>query len=333
MADGFSMGGGGNVQVGTLWVATKVDLATGVAEMQKFTGQVQKTQKDTTTAMKDMVKVFLAVESAIYSMRQAWTIFYDAVKEQTEMNRVVVAAENMGVAVDGLRGKLDELGAEFMRNGQKEEAAFRGYRQLLQATHNRTEAERLLGIALRFSVQQGEEVGTVVNALTKGYEGQGTLLQRLLQLYGGGSKKEIKDFGAALASMTELGNGANRVMSQGESAVHNLETAWHRFTEQFGNTIAPNLSRVLNSLSLDLEHPLRLLALLFPAGMSFLHLLDSIAGKKPGAGSTAGSVYGPWADKYWDSNLWGNMVNQPNPPAAWPEPAGTGGKDKAATEP
>ena len=197
----------------------------------QFTAGLSSAQAEAGTFADTLVSRLAAVAAGYLSVKMIGRTviqgFQELAAQDTAINRISVAMEGAGISTDGLRGRVIALGNEFISFGMKREEAYAGYQRLIQATGNTKEAENLLSEALRFAVVQGEDVGTVVNAPTKAYEGQPMLLNRLLEMHGFAAKS-AKTFAESLDLIRKGGNGANDVLSIQTRTVNDVKLSWDK---------------------------------------------------------------------------------------------------------
>ena len=247
----MSLSGRGGVMVGTIWADVQVQ---GQAQAQKGLQDLNKTAKETQGGLGDLAKTVLQLAASYLTVQTAVRAFNDLAQDTTSINRVVVAMTNLHLSTAGVRESMEKASFEFMRWGQTRDAAFRGYQQLVQATGNATRAQDLLTTSLRFATVQGEDVQTVVNSLTKAYEGQPMLLNRMLELHGYNAKA-AKDFAESLELVKAGGEHAEQALSDEAKAIYGMKTALHELTEELVKQFAPAVVGAINSMSTFLDRP------------------------------------------------------------------------------
>jgi hypothetical protein len=262
MADGFGMSGGGNVQAGTIFVGVKIqDVEKALAQMKGLETQAKTTGKELQAgaktmgdAWKETAKVLSTVLAAVYGLHQAWRQFNEYAREQTAINRAVLALRQAGIASADFRDRLIEVGHEFIRFGQREQSAYDGFTRFVRATGSSAESWKLLDLAMRFAAATGEDAQTIIQAMTSAYQGQEMGLRRLLFRYGAGTD-EIASWSEAMEAMTVVADTATEVLSSQETAINSLRAAWDEFADVLTGRVSPAIESTLQSLTMLLNHP------------------------------------------------------------------------------
>jgi hypothetical protein len=165
--------------------------------------------------------------------REAYKDFQMVAERDTAINRVTVTMSQLGLSTGGVKQAMMALEDEFIRWGQTGDAAYGTFQNLVQATGNVQRATELETEALKFAVRWHENVESVVTAVTKAYEGQPMLLNRLLESHGLAAKG-AKDFYESEALLKKGGEGANQVLSDQQKLLFAGKAQWHEFSEAVG---------------------------------------------------------------------------------------------------
>jgi hypothetical protein len=174
--------------------------------------------------------------------------------EDMAVARAVVATERLGIATQGLDEQLQALGTTFIKAGERENAAYDGYRKMVNATGSVEEAQRQLNIALKFAVSQGVAVETVTNGMAKAYGGKQRAITMVLMEMGLLSG-ELRDYQQLEQILVDNSDGYEKVLDQRAQAVYGLNAAWDTFSDNFANRITPAISTALRSLAEILDKP------------------------------------------------------------------------------
>lgn len=256
MPDGFSFAGSGSVQAGTIYIGVKIaDLEQAIAGLKGLETQGKQVQNETAksaAAMKNswrgVADALVGVTAAYVGVQRAVRLFDEYAREQTAMNRIVLAAQKAQISTVGLRDAIEEATRSAIRFGQQEEQAAAAYQRLLQVTKNRAEAEAIYATALRFAAAQGRDVLEVATALAAAYDGQTRQLLPLLRGVATGTK-EMATFADAMKAVEYAGKDANRALGEEQTAVFELRAEWDRFKDLMANSFAPTITAALNEIS------------------------------------------------------------------------------------
>lgn len=184
-----------------------------------------------------LVAAYISVTGVIRLAHEAWADLSLFIQSDVAINRVLASMDALGIAADGMRARLEASGWAFMRVGQRQEAAFDGYRRLIQATGDTEEAQGLLNDALAFAVRQGVDVESVVSAINKAYGNQGMLLKRLLLDYMG-TGKEVKNFAEAMELLRKGGEKSEKALGDNALMLYRIQTNAREAKEEVGAAVA-----------------------------------------------------------------------------------------------
>ena len=316
MADGggFTMGGGGNVMGGTVWIGVAVkDFDKFKAAMQQVKGESEKTAKAATTGMNEfksslmgLVPAMSAAAIASKELQTIWSSFKGWADQETAINRVVLAAERLGQNTKGLSEQMDKLGTMAIRAGQQESTAFEVYQKLLQVTKDRTEAEYLFSKALAFSIAQKRDLSAVGVALAAAYDHQTRQLIPLLRGVETGVK-DMDNFADVMKAVEEAGKGANRVFSDGTTALQNFDAAWDNFKDTLGRKVSPALTTVIDKVTrlVDIMAENPWLAML-PGATGWIYAYGKAILGRRGGQAGAGEEWSPQTVTDWQKK-WGEI--------------------------
>ena len=161
--------------------------------------------------------------------------FMDRAGDVTAINRDIVTMERLGISTAGAREEMEKTGSEFIRMGQRENAAYSSYQAMLQATGDVNKATKLLNESLAFAVMWDEDVQTVSAAVAKAYQHQYRQLDMLLKAHGFAAQNAAT-FAEKEALLKTAGEGANSVISDQQQAVFALRAEWKRFLDDLSDS-------------------------------------------------------------------------------------------------
>ncbi len=120
------------------------------------------------------------------------------------------------------------------------------FQRLSVSTKDVTQSQKLLTLAIDVSKGTGKELGTVVEALSKAYEGQDT---RLARLGIGLSQADLKamDFTETTKALTNLYGGAAAANAETfQGRIDRLKQAFEEAKEEIGYRLLPFIERFVN---------------------------------------------------------------------------------------
>jgi hypothetical protein len=120
------------------------------------------------------------------------------------------------------------------------------FQRLSVSTKDVTQSQKLLTLAIDISKGTGKELGTVVEALSKAYEGQDT---RLARLGIGLSQADLKamDFTETTKALTNLYGGAAAANAETfQGRIDRLKQAFEEAKEEIGYRLLPFIERFVN---------------------------------------------------------------------------------------
>ncbi len=260
----------------------------------------------------------MAMAGAYVGVQRLVSEFVAFGKEVTEINRAEAALKEAGFATSGFREQLGALGTEFIRYGQREEDAYRGFQRLIRATGDETKSWKLLDTAMKFAAATGEDAGTVVQSMTSAFSGQEMMLKRLLMRYGV-AETDLTGWNKAIEAMTGIADTATGVLSDQDTAIFNLNASWDTFSDTLNNKATPAIVSALDALSAMMSHP-EILGFLATGGPLATQKLSE-------------AMFQDWLDRNYPAPFVGPPRPKTGPDKREPAKWGRGTKAEAAPAP
>jgi hypothetical protein len=188
-----------------------------------------------------------AAAAAAYAGKLAVDGVKSAIEDEQAQLRLAAALKTATGATNAqIEATEDYIRQTQLATGITDNELRASFQRLSVSTKDVTQSQKLLTLAIDVSKGTGKELGTVVEALSKAYEGQDT---RLARLGIGLSQADLKamDFTETTKALTNLYGGAAAANAETfQGRIDRLKQAFEEAKEEIGYRLLPFIERFVN---------------------------------------------------------------------------------------
>jgi hypothetical protein len=231
----------------------KLSILADVDDLKKKLGEADKAVETNASKISEFGKKAAAAfaVAAAAAVAYAGKLAVDGVKsaiedEQAQLRLAAALKTATGATNAQIEATEDYIRSTQLATGITDNDLRASFQRLSVSTKDLTQSQKLLNLAIDISKGTGKELGTVVEALSKAYEGQDT---RLVRLGIGITQADAKamDFTETTKALTNLYGGsaaANAETFQGR--IDRLKQAFEEAKEEIGYRLLPFIERFVD---------------------------------------------------------------------------------------
>jgi len=231
----------------------KLSILADVDDLKKKLGEADKAVEDNSNKIAEFGKkaaVAFAVAGAA-AVAYAGNLAVDGVKsaiedEQAQLRLANALKSATGATDAQIKATEDYIQKTQLATGITDNDLRNSFQRLSVSTKDTTKSQELLNLAIDVSKGTGKELGTVVEALSKSFEGQDTKLARLGI---GLSQADLKamDFTETTKALTNLYGGAASANAETfQGRIDRLKQAFEEAKEEIGYKLLPFIEKFVS---------------------------------------------------------------------------------------
>jgi hypothetical protein len=231
----------------------KLSILADVDDLKKKLGEADKAVETNASKISEFGKkaaaafAVAAAAAAAYGVKLAVDGVKSAIEDEQAQLRLAAALKTATGATNAqITATEDYIRKTQLATGITDNELRASFQRLSVSTKDVTKSQDLLNLAIDISKGSGKELGTVVEALSKAYEGQDT---RLARLGIGLSQADLKamDFTQTTKVLTNLYGGAASANAETfQGRIDRLKQAFEEAKEEIGYRLLPFIEQFVN---------------------------------------------------------------------------------------
>ena len=231
----------------------KLSILADVDDLKKKLGEADKAVETNASKISEFGKKAAAAfaVAAAAAVAYAGKLAVDGVKsaiedEQAQLRLAAALKTATGATNAQIEATEDYIRSTQLATGITDNDLRASFQRLSVSTKDTTQSQKLLNLAIDISKGTGKELGTVVEALSKAYEGQDT---RLVRLGIGITQADAKamDFTETTKVLTNLYGGAAAANAETfQGRIDRLKQAFEEAKEEIGYRLLPFIERFVD---------------------------------------------------------------------------------------
>jgi hypothetical protein len=231
----------------------KLSILADVDDLKKKLGEADKAVETNASKIADFGKkaaaafVVAAAAAVAYGTKLAVDGVKSAIEDEQAQLRLAAALKTATGATDAqIKATEEYIRQTQLATGITDNDLRASFQRLSVSTKDTTQSQKLLNLAIDISKGTGKELSTVVEALSKGYEGQDT---RLVRLGIGITQADAKamDFTETTKVLTNLYGGAAAANAETfQGRIDRLKQAFSEAQEEIGYRLLPFVERFVD---------------------------------------------------------------------------------------
>jgi hypothetical protein len=231
----------------------KLSILADVDDLKKKLGEADKAVETNASKIAEFGKkaaaafAVAAAAAAAYGVKLAVDGVKSAIEDEQAQLRLAAALKSATGATNAqIKATEDYITQTQLATGITDNELRASFQRLSVSTKDVTQSQKLLTLAIDVSKGTGKELGTVVEALSKAYEGQDT---RLARLGIGLSQADLKamDFTETTKALTNLYGGAAAANAQTfQGRIDRLKQAFAEAQEEIGYRLLPFVEKFVD---------------------------------------------------------------------------------------
>jgi hypothetical protein len=231
----------------------KLSILADVDDLKKKLGEADKAVETNASKISEFGKkaaaafAVAAAAAAAYGVKLAVDGVKSAIEDEQAQLRLAAALKTATGATNAqITATEDYIRKTQLATGITDNELRASFQRLSVSTKDVTKSQDLLNLAIDISKGTGKELGTVVEALSKAYEGQDT---RLARLGIGLSQADLKamDFTQTTKALTNLYGGAAAANAETfQGRIDRLKQAFEEAKEEIGYRLLPFIEQFVN---------------------------------------------------------------------------------------
>jgi hypothetical protein len=231
----------------------KLSILADVDDLKKKLGEADKAVETNASKISEFGKKAAAAfaVAAAAAVAYAGKLAVDGVKsaiedEQAQLRLAAALKTATGATNAQIEATEDYIRSTQLATGITDNDLRASFQRLSVSTKDLTQSQKLLNLAIDISKGTGKELGTVVEALSKAYEGQDT---RLVRLGIGITQADAKamDFTETTKVLTNLYGGAAAANAETfQGRIDRLKQAFEEAKEEIGYRLLPFIERFVD---------------------------------------------------------------------------------------
>ena len=231
----------------------KLSILADVDDLKKKLGEADKAVESNASKISEFGKKAAAAfaVAAAAAVAYAGKLAVDGVKsaiedEQAQLRLAAALKTATGATNAQIEATEDYIQSTQLATGITDNDLRASFQRLSVSTKDLTQSQKLLNLAIDISKGTGKELGTVVEALSKAYEGQDT---RLVRLGIGITQADAKamDFTQTTKVLTNLYGGAAAANAETfQGRIDRLKQAFEEAKEEIGYRLLPFIERFVD---------------------------------------------------------------------------------------
>ena len=231
----------------------KLSILADVDDLKKKLGEADKAVETNASKIADFGKkaaaafAVAAAAAAAYGVKLAVDGVKSAIEDEQAQLRLAAALKSATGATDAqIKATEEYIRSTQLATGITDNDLRASFQRLSVSTKDVTQSQKLLTLAIDVSKGTGKELGTVVEALSKAYEGQDT---RLARLGIGLSQADLKamDFTETTKALTNLYGGAAAANAETfQGRIDRLKQAFAEAQEEIGYRLLPFVEKFVD---------------------------------------------------------------------------------------
>jgi hypothetical protein len=231
----------------------KLSILADVDDLKKKLGEADKAVETNASKIAEFGKkaaaafAVAAAAAAAYGVKLAVDGVKSAIEDEQAQLRLAAALKSATGATNAqIKATEDYITQTQLATGITDNELRASFQRLSVSTKDVTQSQKLLTLAIDVSKGTGKELGTVVEALSKAYEGQDT---RLARLGIGLSQADLKamDFTETTKALTNLYGGAAAANAETfQGRIDRLKQAFAEAQEEIGYRLLPFVEKFVD---------------------------------------------------------------------------------------
>jgi hypothetical protein len=231
----------------------KLSILADVDDLKKKLGEADKAVETNASKIADFGKkaaaafAVAAAAAAAYGVKLAVDGVKSAIEDEQAQLRLAAALRTATGATDAqIKATEDYIRSTQLATGITDNDLRASFQRLSVSTKDATKSQQLLTLAIDVSKGSGKDLNSVVEALSKAYEGQDT---RLARLGIGLSQADLKamDFTETTKALTNLYGGAAAANAETfQGRIDRLKQAFAEAQEEIGYRLLPFVERFVD---------------------------------------------------------------------------------------
>jgi hypothetical protein len=231
----------------------KLSILADVDDLKKKLGEADKAVETNASKIAEFGKkaaaafAVAAAAAAAYGVKLAVDGVKSAIEDEQAQLRLAAALKTATGATNAqIKATEDYITQTQLATGITDNELRASFQRLSVSTKDVTQSQKLLTLAIDVSKGTGKELGTVVEALSKAYEGQDT---RLARLGIGLSQADLKamDFTETTKALTNLYGGAAAANAETfQGRIDRLKQAFAEAQEEIGYRLLPFVEKFVD---------------------------------------------------------------------------------------
>jgi hypothetical protein len=231
----------------------KLSILADVDDLKKKLGEADKAVETNASKIADFGKkaaaafAVAAAAAVAYGTKLAVDGVKSAIEDEQAQLRLAAALKTATGATDAqIKATEEYIRSTQLATGITDNDLRASFQRLSVSTKDTTQSQKLLNLAIDISKGTGKELSTVVEALSKGYEGQDT---RLVRLGIGITQADAKamDFTETTKVLTNLYGGAAAANAETfQGRIDRLKQAFSEAQEEIGYRLLPFVERFVD---------------------------------------------------------------------------------------
>jgi hypothetical protein len=231
----------------------KLSILADVDDLKKKLGEADKAVETNASKIADFGKkaaaafAVAAAAAVAYGTKLAVDGVKSAIEDEQAQLRLAAALKTATGATDAqIKATEEYIRQTQLATGITDNDLRASFQRLSVSTKDTTQSQKLLNLAIDISKGTGKELGTIVEALSKGYEGQDT---RLVRLGIGITQADAKamDFTETTKVLTNLYGGAAAANAETfQGRIDRLKQAFSEAQEEIGYRLLPFVERFVD---------------------------------------------------------------------------------------
>ena len=231
----------------------KLSILADVDDLKKKLGEADNAVESNSSKIADFGKkaaaafAVAAAAAVAYGTKLAVDGVKSAIEDEQAQLRLAAALKTATGATDAqIKATEEYIRSTQLATGITDNDLRASFQRLSVSTKDTTQSQKLLNLAIDISKGTGKELSTVVEALSKGYEGQDT---RLVRLGIGITQADAKamDFTETTKVLTNLYGGAAAANAETfQGRIDRLKQAFEEAKEEIGYRLLPFIERFVD---------------------------------------------------------------------------------------
>ena len=231
----------------------KLSILADVDDLKKKLGEADQAVESNASKISEFGKkaaaafAVAAAAAVAYATKLAVDGVKSAIEDEQAQLRLASALKSATGATDAqIKATEDYIRQTQLATGITDNDLRAAFQRLSVSTKNTTESQKLLNLAIDVSKGTGKDLGAVVEALSKGYEGQDTKLARLGI---GLSQADLKamDFTQTQIALSNLyGGAASKNAETFQGRMDRLKQAFEEAKEEIGYKLLPFVEKFVD---------------------------------------------------------------------------------------